>query len=148
MLGRTIADPFNVEEGGTVEGLDLLPAETRLCPEKITVRSQGRSFLGVSVTGYEIHVGETEPCESVAPFIERQDGTADGVVSGCVAGTYFHGIFDNPEFTREFLSRVAASRRIDWRPSEIRHSKDSEYDRLATKVREHLDIKRIYDLIQ
>jgi adenosylcobyric acid synthase len=148
MLGRKITDPFNVEEGGTVDGLDLLPAETRLCPEKVTVQSKGRCFLGMPVTGYEIHVGQTEVLEALEPFIKKDDGSCDGIVSDRIAGTYFHGVFDNPAFTRELLSRVGVSRGLDWRPAEMNYSKDGEYDRLAAKVREHIDVRRIYELLQ
>jgi adenosylcobyric acid synthase len=148
MLGRRIADPFAVEEGGSVEGLRLLPAQTELRREKVTVQSRGRSFIGVSVTGYEIHMGETEAFQSVDPFIEKEDGTCDGMVSNRVVGTYFHGLFDNPEFTRRFLSIVADSRGLQWRAIGAWHSKEDEYDRLAAAARRHLDINRIHELIQ
>ena len=148
MLGRKISDPFGVEEGGCLEGLRLLPAETELGREKVTVQSQGCSFLGTSVSGYEIHMGRTEPVDSVDPFIRKQDGTADGIVCGRIAGTYFHGLFDNPEFTQEFLSLVAKSRRLTWRPPNFRYSKDEQYDRLAAAAIDHLDIDRIYELLQ
>ena len=148
MLGRKISDPFGVEEGGCLEGLRLLPAETELGREKVTVQSQGCSFLGTSVSGYEIHMGRTEPVEPVDPFIRKQDGTADGIVCGRIAGTYFHGLFDNPEFTQEFLSLVAKSRRLTWRPPNFRYSKDEQYDRLAAAAIDHLDIDRIYELLQ
>jgi len=148
MLGRNISDPFGVEEGGCLEGLQLLPAETELGREKLTVQSQGRSFLGTRVSGYEIHMGRTEPLEPVDHFIQKEDGASDGIVCGRIAGTYFHGLFDNPEFTREFLSIVAESRRLNWRPAKFRYSKDQEYDRLAATAKTHLDIERIYELLQ
>jgi adenosylcobyric acid synthase len=148
MLGRTVSDPFGVEEGGCREALQLLPAETELGREKVTVQSQGHSFLGASVTGYEIHMGTTECFQSHEAFIRKDDGTSDGIVCGRVAGTYFHGLFDNPEFTTQFLSLVAKSRRLQWHPARFTHSKEAEYDRLAKIVREHFDIEGIWELIQ
>jgi adenosylcobyric acid synthase len=65
-----------------------------------------------------------------------------------VAGTYFHGVFENADFTRVFLSNIAESRRLEWRPQHIRYSKDVEYDRLAETARRHLDIPGIRDLIE
>jgi adenosylcobyric acid synthase len=147
MLGRKISDPFGVEEGGSQNGLGLLPVETTLSREKVTVRSQGRGFLGTPVTGYEIHMGHTVPLEPVTALITKDDGTSDGILSGRVAATYFHGLFDNPEFTRAFLTHIAKERGLAWRPSESGQGKEDEYDRLAAAFREHVDVRRIYELI-
>jgi adenosylcobyric acid synthase len=147
MLGRNICDPFGVEEGGSQVGLGLLPVETTLSREKVTVRSQGRSFLGVPVAGYEIHMGHTVSLEAVRALITKDDGTSDGVLSGRLAATYFHGLFDNPEFTTGFLALVAKERGLAWRPSQSGHNKEDEYNRLAQTFREHVDVQRIYELI-
>jgi adenosylcobyric acid synthase len=148
MLGRIVSDPFGAEEGGTQAGLDFLPVETELELNKVTVQSKGRSFLGPDVSGYEIHMGRTSHLKSTVPFLTKEDGSDDGAVSGHVAGTYFHGLFENAEFTAKFLTIAAESRRLDWRPGAIRYSKDDEYDRLAAIAREHLDVERICSLIQ
>ncbi len=148
MLGRIVSDPFGAEEGGRQAGLDFLPVETELELHKVTVQSKGRSFLGPDVSGYEIHMGRTTHLESMDPFVTKEDGSSDGAVSGHVAGTYFHGLFENAEFTGKFLTTVALSRRLDWRPGSIRYSKDDEYDRLAATARECLDMERICSLIQ
>jgi adenosylcobyric acid synthase len=148
MLGRVVSDPHGTEEGGVENGLDLLPVETELEMSKVTVQSKGRSFLGPDVAGYEIHMGRTGHLKDVDSFIVKEDGTRDGAVAGRVAGTYFHGLFDNVDFTMKFLTLVAESRKLDWRPVESRRSRDQEYDRLAAVVREHLDMKRIYELVE
>jgi adenosylcobyric acid synthase len=68
MLGKRITDPFGCENGGTAEGLGLLPISTVFGREKYTRQRQGKtrhlpgvfaplSFLPVS--GYEIHMGST-----------------------------------------------------------------------------------------
>jgi adenosylcobyric acid synthase len=147
MLGRRVADPHGTEEGGAGAGLDLLPVETELERHKVTVQSKGLSFLGPSIAGYEIHMGRTDYRNEAVPFIIRDDGTKDGAVVDRVAGTYFHGLFDSPDFTGAFLTTVAESRKLAWRPVVSRRSKDQEYDRLAAVVREHLDIERIFKLI-
>jgi adenosylcobyric acid synthase len=146
MLGRRVADPHGTEIGGAEAGLDLLPVETELEMNKVTVQSRGISFLGEAVAGYEIHMGRTSHLKPAAPFLIKEDGTKDGVVAGRVAGTYFHGIFDNAEFTMKFLTNVAESRQLEWRPGASRRSKDQEYDRLAAVVKEHLDMDRIYEI--
>jgi adenosylcobyric acid synthase len=147
MLGRSVSDPFGAEEGGTQRGLDFLPVETELDVHKVTIQSEGRSFLGANVSGYEIHMGRTEYVKPLQAFITKADGSKDGAVLGRIAGTYFHGLFDNHQFTATFLTQVAESRGLSWRPGSLRYSKDDEYDRLAAVASEHLDMAKIADLI-
>ena len=63
------------------------------------MQSKGRSFLGPIVAGYEIHMGQTDRLRSIDPFLTKEDGRTDGAICGHVAGTYFHGLFENAEFT-------------------------------------------------
>jgi len=147
MLGQKVSDPNGAEEGGVQAGLDFLPVETELDINKVTVQSRGRTFLGPVVAGYEIHMGITDHPKSINPFLVKEDGQKDGAVLGRLAGTYFHGLFENENFTEKFLTVVAESRRIDWRPGPVRYSKEAEYDRLAAVAREHLDIERILGMM-
>lgn len=68
MLGMSIADPDNVEEGGAIRGMELLPVETILQKSKMRCQTEGLVdkvegiFHGISeceFQGYEIHMGET-----------------------------------------------------------------------------------------
>jgi adenosylcobyric acid synthase len=148
MLGRTISDPFGVESGGTMDGLNLLPVETEMAKDKVTVQSRGRSFLGPNVEGYEIHMGRTTYLGNIEPFITKDDGATDGAMIGRIAGTYFHGLFDNPEFTEQLLSVVTRDRKLIWRPERTDFNKDDEYDRLAAVACKCLDIKRVYEVLE
>ena len=139
MLGTRVSDPSGVEEGGWVEGLGLLDVDTELREEKTTLRSEGRSFLGPTIRGYEIHMGRSTPRSEGRPFAVKADGSRDGLVSDGVCGTYFHGIFENEEFTREFLTMAAVKHGMSWRPALVGYSKDATYDRLATEAAAHLD---------
>jgi len=147
MLGQKVSDPNGAEEGGVQAGLDFLPVDTELDINKVTVQSRGRTFLGPAVAGYEIHMGITDHLKSINPFLVKEDGQKDGAVLGRLAGTYFHGLFENDNFTEKFLTVVAESRRIEWRPGPVRYSKEAEYDRLAAVAREHLDIERILGMM-
>jgi adenosylcobyric acid synthase len=147
MLGRRISDPFGVESGGEMDGLNLLPVETEMAKDKITVQSRGRSFLGPIVEGYEIHMGRTLFLEKVEPLISREDGSADGALSGRIAGTYFHGLFDNQLFTQQLLSIVARDRKLSWQARPTAFDKDGEYNRLAVSVRNQLNMKQIYEVL-
>ena len=68
MLGERIFDPDGAENGGTMEGMGLLPVITRLKREKVRRQVQGRvnqtegffSVLsGLEFDGYEIHMGDS-----------------------------------------------------------------------------------------
>ena len=66
MLGNLIEDPYNVEGGGSIRGMELLPIRTTLEQEKLTRQSHGsindigglfESLSGMNYEGYEIHMG-------------------------------------------------------------------------------------------
>ena len=68
MLGETIRDPYQVENGGSMKGMGLLPAATELKQEKTRTQVTGTfgeisgalsGLSGKSVRGYEIHMGST-----------------------------------------------------------------------------------------
>jgi adenosylcobyric acid synthase len=93
-------------------------------------------------------MGRTKELKPATPFLTKDAGTTDGAVAGRVAGTYFHGLFENADFTRAFLTKVAESRRLEWRPPQLDYSKDKEYDKLAEVARQHLDIPGIHKLLE
>jgi len=78
MLGTAIRDPDQIESSSTeVAGLALLPVTTTFQPVESThqvrkVVNHGGSLLqnatGSSLTGYEIHMGQTTVETSDAPF--------------------------------------------------------------------------------
>lgn len=68
MLGDTLKDPYQVESGGEVNGMGLIPIDTIFEKEKVRTRVRGRfGELGgmlsglshVELEGYEIHMGAT-----------------------------------------------------------------------------------------
>lgn len=68
MLGEYLYDPLEIENGGTVQGMGLLPVETTFTEGKTRTRINGRferiegalaCLRGLSFEGYEIHMGET-----------------------------------------------------------------------------------------
>ncbi len=164
MLGEEIADPDGIECAGVVRGLGLLPIETTMRPLKVTSLSSGipasGSLFGLPVTvaslsGYEIHVGETRYREGAKPFLElsRQAGSGrtqhhDGCVAcdGRVVGTYLHGIFDDDAFRHAFIDAARAFHRLapaavheDWK-----RKREYSLNRLSATVRESLDISKMF----
>ncbi|MFN2518265.1 MAG: cobyric acid synthase [Jatrophihabitantaceae bacterium] len=98
MLAATITDDV---EGhcGQVDGLGLLPTTVTFAPDKSLGRPRG-SALGTDVIGYEIHHGVVS--------VHGGEAFLDGCVAGSVWGTSWHGVFENDEFRRAFLARIAA----------------------------------------
>jgi adenosylcobyric acid synthase len=142
MLGREISDPLGVEQEGSMPGLDLLPIRTTMQAAKITRNCSGRvKATGQRVSGYEIHVGETEYLGQAEPFALLDTGELDGCVSGKVIGTYLHGIFDEDEFRHAFLTAIHGKAPARWNAWEA-HREES-LNRLASAVGQALDIERI-----
>lgn len=174
MLGSLVRDPLGMESGlNAMPGLGLLPVETIFAPHKHTrqarqtVRSDRgvlRDAKGLSLCGYEIHMGHTRKvgkglCEAFARpdsqdmAQDRHDGDAGTVnAHGTVFGTYLHGLFDNLTFTRILLNNLREAKGL----APLSVSLDSyvdfrerEYDRLADMAETSLDmalLRRIIDL--
>jgi len=164
MLGEWIADPQHVESNqSTVQGLGLLPVTTTFSPKKSThqirahvcqARGLLRNALGISVTGYEIHMGQTMNDRNTAAFsVEERSSQPCRELDGClsamgyVLGTYIHGLFHNEGLRRSILAELAARKGVVLRLEGRVFSKEEQYDRLASLVRSNLDIKLIYRLI-
>ena len=145
MLGERITNTSveSTSDVDEVEGLSLLPVETRFSAEKrvecVEVELDGVGPLdGASgiVEGYEIHMGRTRATEPVArPF----DG--GGAVTEQLLGTYLHGLFENENAREAFVERVfdAAERT---RPEGSEKRLDP-YDRAADLLEANLDLRDV-----
>ena len=161
MLGKRLCDPEQVEDGGELRGMGLLDVETVFRPEKHRAQTAGtvarlsgqlEPLSGCAVQGYEIHMGETVYTETAQPFAVLTDGRKDGCVcaDGTVCGTYLHGIFDTPELTQKLVQLLLEKKGISGTtvPAvDFAAKKEQEYDKLADLLREHLDMPKIYDIL-
>jgi len=161
MMGEMIFDPGQVESADSqAAGLALLPVRTTFFAIKSThqVRGQvvsGKGLLegavGLALSGYEIHMGQTSGMAITAPFrIDERScrpcrGT-DGCLSpdGKLLGTYIHGLFHNKALRRVVVSNLAAKKGVAFHPSGQVFSKEEQYDRLADLVRRCLDMELLY----
>ena len=155
MLGNVIADPYEVEEGGTISGIGLLPLETILEQEKTRCQIKGtigtqkgifQSLSGKEFTGYEIHMGKTR----------YRDGTEckETMISdekAQVYGSYVHGIFDQGSIAAEVVEALAIKKGItleDLEFSDYQQFKETQYDKLADTLRIYLDMEAIYGMLR
>ena len=150
MLGETILDPYAVEtEHAEFRALGLLPVNTILQQSKRTVRCAAKCrlpYYSGEVTGYEVHMGESEVTGNSAFIIGSSD---DGCIQDEVWGTYIHGIFDNDEFRWGFINNLRAKKGLPLQSRSFRYRtfREAELDRLANHVRKCLDIPKIFEII-
>lgn len=146
MLGTSIRDPYQVEHGGTMAGMGLLPHETVFAKDKTRTASSGilasvdglfSSLSGQEYTGYEIHMGVS-------------DEAANLVGQDNVYGTYIHGIFDREGIAKALISALFAAKGLDAsavQAFDIEAYKQQQYDLLADGVRNALDLDLIYNCL-
>ncbi len=142
MLCRRIDDP--VESGtGQVTGLGLLDADIAFDATKTLRRWPG------PLIGYEIHHGRLSRCAEEAWF--EVDCEPQGIAHGAVFGTHWHGLLDNDEFRRAWLTRVAAaagrSRFLVAVDTDVTARRDAQLDAIADLLTAHLDVEAVLDLL-
>ncbi len=158
MLGRVIEDNANVEGGGVIPGMGLLPTKTVFEEEKHRAQSRGtilsiggilNAMNNISVDGYEIHMGSTERLDGAEPLLQLESGEPDGCWSGNVYGCYLHGFFDSDECRRAVLNALAERKgvKLDVAHISAEAYKDEQYNILADNLREALDMDMIYKLL-
>lgn len=159
LMGEAVKDPLGVEsQRPEVEGLGILPVRTTLERDKLVRRVMGRCLINNQrVAGYEIHMGRTRRISSQGDaFLEihepgRQRKWLDGwtVRKGLAAGTYLHGLLDEPGFRGEFLNRIRRAKGLqEKKPGPGRRGRFRQYDRLADHFEAHCDIPRILSLLR
>ena len=95
-----------------------------------------------TVTGYEIHMGVTEPGSS------REAFHGDGRVSydGLVFGTYMHGLFQNPSAANALLEYLYDKKGIAFEP--IPATAADPYEALADLFEQHVDMDAVAALVR
>ena len=165
MLGETLSDPHGVENGGSMKGMGLLPMETVFAEKKARTRVQGHfgelsgvfaPLSGTEVEGYEIHMGESILKENAGTVTRITDSVSgekkeEGAFSGNVCGTYIHGIFDKEASAEAMIRVIGEKKGIDVENMtgvDFAAFKEQQYDILAAELRKHLDMKKIYEILE
>ena len=166
MLGMELSDPFNVESGGTMAGMGLLPTKTVFEKEKVRTRVSGNfnevsgilaELSYVEFEGYEIHMGQTtyDFNEEELTTVDNVNGEDiiknDGLYKDNVYGSYIHGIFDKEEVSKAIVESLCIHKGIDYSSIstvDIEKYKEEQYDKLAEGIRNSLDMKAIYKILE
>jgi adenosylcobyric acid synthase len=148
MLAATITD--DVESGaGTVSGLGLLDVDVRFAAAKTLANPLGEAF-GHPATGYEIHHGQVVRRGSIPALITLPDGDGEGVLTGPVAATHWHGLLENDAVRGAVLRWAAdlAGRRFTVAGTlSFAEARAAQLDLLATLVADHLDTDAVLRLL-
>ncbi len=164
MLGETLSDPEGVEAGGEIKGMGLLPMQTVFRENKTRTRVTGTfqelagslsALSGTELEGYEIHMGTTTLADGAKPLVKISDQVTgsvreDGAYRENVYGSYVHGIFDREEVVKKIVEAIGAKKGIDvsqMSSVDFAQFKETQYDLLAQGLREHLDMKKIYEIL-
>lgn len=143
LLGKTLRDPEGIDGSpGSESGLGLLDIETSMRSGKTLRETKGQHLVsGASISGYEIHVGETSGRDALRPFAETEFGP-DGACNqaGNISGTYLHGLFTNDEFRSAWLASLR-----EGHTSQLRYEQSVEeaLDQLAASLEDCLDIDQL-----
>jgi adenosylcobyric acid synthase len=152
MLGTAIHDEVE-SRAGMVAGLGLLPIEMRFAPAKTLRQSSG--YAGpIPVSGYEIHHGTVE-VTGVRPWFTSMPGddttALDGCQVGAVSGTLWHGVFENDQFRRSYLTEAARIARRDFVPAtdtRFAAARQDQFDALADAIDASLDTGALLRMIE
>ena len=149
-----------------MKGMGLLPMDTVFADGKTRTRVSGTfgqvegelsELSGVELEGYEIHMGVTILHEGASPLTTIRDHATttqekqDGAYTSRVYGTYVHGVFDKEGVAEAVIRALGGKKGIDttdMKGVDFQTFKETQYDILAAALREHLDMKKIYEILE
>jgi adenosylcobyric acid synthase len=168
MLGLSVSDPFNVEGGGELEGMGLLPVKTVFETEKHRTRVSGKflpvggifgELSGKEIEGYEVHMGVTAPVDGggrYEPLAFIKDSVTgrecqDGAYRGSVYGSYVHGIFDGENVAGAIVKALLKAGGMEYggegNAASAKLHKENQYDMLANILRDSIDMDAVYRIL-
>ncbi|WP_319445598.1 MULTISPECIES: cobyric acid synthase [unclassified Mycobacterium] len=141
MLCRVIDDPVE-SRSGIVDGLGLLDADIAFDAEKTL------NLWESPLHGYEIHHGQVVR-NTEADWLGS--GAPVGIRRGAVFGTHWHGLLDNNELRRAWLTEAAAaagrSSFVVADDVNVTESRDRQLDLMADLLAAHLDVDAVMELL-
>ena len=158
ILGKAIKDLKQIESSFIkAETLGILNMTTNMKEKKYTKQVTKtltnctgflEGFDGITVSGCEIHQGLTTG-EDSKYSVTGEDNFAL-ICKGNIIGTYIHGLFNSPKFTRKFLNKLRSKKGLapilDYVNMETHQ--ETELKKLAKLMRINLDLKKIYEFLK
>lgn len=145
MLGKHIHDPNGIEgPPRSIRGLGLLDIETTMGPKKeLKLVTMTDTASGTSVTGYEIHIGQTIGPDCANGWLTT-DGRLQGAASanGQIRGCYLHGLFSSDDFRAHYIQGLGALSAGTAYDKDV----DETLDGLARHVSHSLDTQTLLSL--
>ncbi|CAC9924497.1 cobyric acid synthase CobQ [Aedoeadaptatus nemausensis] len=146
MLGARIRDPHKIEEGGEIDGLHLIDADTEITSVKEQKRVETTITYGgdllrygeeLKVKGYELHMGRTTLSKEEKPLTEY----GGVVLDEHIFGSYLHGFFDAPDIADSAINRLRELKNLERGESvDYLNFKDMQYEKLADGVEAAIDM--------
>ncbi len=146
MLCRRIDDVVE-SRAGRVDGLAVLDADVEFDADKVLRHHE--SHHEAPLHGYEIHHGRLSRS---AEDDWHESGVLVGIRRGAVYGTHWHGLLDNDDVRRRWLTAaaVAAGRSgfVVADDVDVRARRDAQLDVMADLLTSHVDVGALMALLE
>lgn len=159
MLGEKLEwDSQPIGEEKSLPGLGFLDMRTLITITE-TVGQQHGKVVGKSgfwsqvtaqdIIGYQVDCGRISYGPMVEPVIETVEKVVGvGGPGTDVWGTTLHGIFKNVSFTLCLINHLRHKKGLSpLQEEQLQHLQSNPYNRLASHVRQHLNMEKIYQII-
>ncbi len=144
MLGKRIDDPDGVDgTPGSYQGLGHLDVITTMAPRKRLALSQATTLDGgLSVSGYEIHMGHTNGPDCDRAWLEL-NGRPEGATSpdGLIQGCYLHGLFTSDVFRKSYLAKLGYASSVAYETGV-----SDTLDALADHLEQYMDLDSLLSI--
>lgn len=134
MLCNRIDDPVE-SKAGVVDALGLLDADIAFAPDKTLHHHDSPLY------GYEIHHGQVERHS-------ENDWHGVGIRSGHVYGTHWHGLLDNNDFRRQWLTETGKPGFVVADDVDVAARRDAQLDLMADLLTAHLDVDAVVAVLE
>ncbi len=157
MMGEKLIDEEGVDfkPGYEKNGLGLLPLKTYFRSGKRVAQVDAEGIHpmteGMTVSGYEIHLGRTRSTDENILPLWRIEGHHDGAADADLrrGGSYLHNIFHNDVFRNRWLNLIRADKGLPLRDVvDTEAIKEAQYEKLAAYTEKYLDMDYIMKLIE
>ena len=96
-------------------------------------------------------MGKTHSTQSILPLTLLENRNADGAQKDNIYGTYVHGIFDDNSVVNAIIQSLLKAKGINdttIKTIDTNKYKDTQYNILADIMRQNMDMKQIYDILE